>query len=331
MAGYLLQCDKLAKQISQATSVNFNMAELYKKYRPRTLDKVIGQEVAIASLQKQLDKGLPHALLLTGPSGCGKTTIARILRRSLDCGGTDFTEVNSGDDRGVESIRIIRRRMNLSPLEGACRIWVLDEAHKLTNDAQNAVLKMLEDTPSHVYFMLLTTDSSKLIKAIHTRCTEVRLVALSDKLLKGLLEDVVAAEKLAVSEDVIQGIVECADGSARKALVVLGQVAGLEGDAEQMRGVQASSVNKSAAIDLARGLINPRAQWAPVATLLKDLKDEDPEGLRYLVLGYARSVLLANQKLAPRAFKIIDIFSKNFYDSKQAGLAAACYEVVCMK
>jgi DNA polymerase-3 subunit gamma/tau len=308
------------------------MTELYKKYRPRKLEQVIGQESAVRSLIKLMAKGakgdIPHALLLTGPSGVGKTTIARILKKVLECGNADFQEVNSSDDRGVESIRLIRRRMNLAPIEGACRIWVLDEAHKLTNDAQNAVLKMLEDTPGHVYFILLTTDSTKLIKAIHTRCTEVRLVSLSEKALTDLLLDVVAAEDLQVSNDVIQGIVECSEGSARKALVILGQIAGLEGDAEQMRGVQASSVNKSAAIDLARALINPKAQWAPVATILKDLKDEDPEGLRYLVLGYSRSVLLGGGPLATRAFMIIDYFSENFYDSKQAGLAAACWAVV---
>ncbi len=302
---------------------------LYKKYRPRTLDKVAGQVRAVATLQKFLDRGdLPHSILFTGPSGCGKTTLARILKKALDCGNADFQEINSSDHRGVEVVRDIRRYMNLSPIAGACRIWILDEAHKLTNDAQNAFLKMLEDTPDHVYFFLLTTDASKLIKAIHTRCSEIRLVPLTEAELEGLLCAVAGLENLKVSDKVIGEIVEVSEGSARKALVILEQVGGFEGDAAQLQAVQASSVNKDQAIALARVLINPQAAWAPVATILKDLKDEDPEGIRYLVLAYARSVMLGGGNLAPRAFMIIDYFSENFYDSKQAGLAAACWAVV---
>jgi len=300
----------------------------YKRYRPKTLKAIVGQEGAVASLQRFIDKGtIPQCILFTGPSGCGKTTIGRILKTHLNCGDADFLEINSADFKGIDTIREIRRSVNLSPISGDCRIWLIDESHKLTNDAQNALLKILEDTPSHAYFMLATTDPQKLIKTIHTRASEVKLQALGVPALKRVLQRVIDKEGLTVTDKVMDEIVDAADGSARKALVILEQVGGLEGDEAQIAAVQATSLNKDAAIMLARALINPRANWREVAPLLKELKD-DPEGIRYLVLSYCRSVLLGGGPLTARAYMIIDIFSHNFYDSKLAGLAAACYEVV---
>jgi len=306
------------------------MNEYYKRYRPKTLKGVVGQDSAMASLQKLIDAGkIPHALLLTGPSGCGKTTVARIVKNALLCGDLDFVEINCADFKGIEMVRDIRRYAGLTPISGEARVWLIDEAHKLTGDAQNAFLKLLEDTPSHVYFMLATTDPHKLIKMIHTRCTEIRLAGMTEAALSRVIQRVVDKERLKVSPEVIKEIVDGSDFSARKALVILEQIALLEGDEAQLAGVTASTVNKDLAISLARELISPAANWSKVAAILKELRDE-PEGIRYLVLGYSRSVLLGGGSLAPRAFKIIDVFSSNFYDSKQAGLAAACWEVVKM-
>lgn len=308
---------------------------LYQKHRPKKLSQVIGQDGAIASVQSHLDRGNPpRAWLFTGPSGCGKTTIARILKKHLQCGDADFQEINAADIKGIEMVRDIRRSMNLAPIDGECRIWLIDEAHKLTGDAQGALLKMLEDTPGHVYFMLATTDPQKLIKAIHTRCNEVTLKSVSHALLAALVTRVAEEEEFTLSSEVVSEIAEAADGSARKALVILEAVGGLEPD-DQLAAIQTTTFSKDAAIDLARHLVtNPRVTWPEVAKVLRGLKDEDAEGIRYCVLGYARACLVGseergpNLKLGPQAFKVIDIFSKNFYDSKQAGLAAACWEVL---
>lgn len=302
--------------------------ELYKKHRPKTLKGVLGQDGAVKSLQRMVnDEEVPHAILLTGPSGCGKTTIARILKEYLDCGDGDFMEMNCADFRGIDMIRDVRRHSQFQPMHGSCRIWLIDEAHQLSTQAQEAFLKLLEDTPDHVYFMLATTDPQKLKKTIHTRCSEVKLSAMADKDLKRLILRVAKKEEYEMSEDVVQEVVEAADGSARKALVILEQVGGLQGEEEQIKAIRATTLNKDQAILLARELINPNARWPAVAAILKEIKD-DPEGVRYLVLGYCRTVMLGGGKLAPRAYQIIDIFSENFYDSKQAGLAAACWEVI---
>lgn len=302
--------------------------EIYKKYRPKNLKTVVGHDGVVASLQRMFKSGsVPHAILLTGPSGCGKTTIGRIIKRHLGCGNGDFVELNCADFKGIDMVREIRRHAGLSPLNGEARVWLIDEAAKLTNDAQNAFLKLLEDTPSHVYFMLATTDPQKLIKTIHTRCTEIKLSRLKDSDLKHIISRAAGREEMKISDDVIDAIVEASDGSARKALVILEQVGFLKDEKEQLSAIQSTVVDSKMAIDLARVLINPSATWAEASKILKELQ-EDPEQIRYLVLGYARSVMLGGGKLAHRAYRVIDIFSENFYDSKHAGLAAACWEVL---
>ena len=302
--------------------------ELYKRHRPKSLDAVLGQEGAVKSLQRMVDKNkIPHAILFSGPSGCGKTTIARILKKHLNCGNADFQEINAADFKGIDTVRDIRRAVNLAPIDGDCRLWLIDEAHKLTNDAQNSLLKLLEDNPDHAYFMLATTDPHKLIKTIITRCSEIKVKLLDDQEIEKIMARVIEKEKFKVGDDVLVKIREVSEGSARKALVILEQVADLDTAEEQLAAVQATSINAELAIALPRALINPGVQWAQVAAILKELKDE-PEGIRYLVLSYARSVMLGGGRLADRAFIIIDVFSRNFYDSKAAGLAAACWEVV---
>jgi len=300
---------------------------------------VEGQEGAVASISKMMEQNkVPHAILLTGPSGCGKTTIARILKQHLECGDNDFVEMNCADFKGIDMVRDVRRSMNLSPITGKTRLWLVDEAHKLTNDAQNAFLKMLEDTPSHAYFVLCTTDPQKLIKTIHTRCSEIKLAALGTTALEKVLQRVITKAELTVEETVITEIVEASDGSARKALVILDQISGLEGAEAQLAAIRTTTINKDVTIDLARLLVtNWQANWADCAKLLRILKDEEAEGIRYCILGYARACMVGaegkapNPKLGARAYMVIDIFSRNFYDSKQAGLAAACWEVIHAK
>ena len=138
--------------------------ELYKKYRPKSFDRVNGQEAAIKSLSTFVEKGkIPHAILFTGPSGSGKTTLARIITKHLECGFSDFQELNCADLTGIEEVRKIRQRMNYACMGGKSRVWIIDEAHKLSNAAQNAFLKMLEDTPKPVSYTHLTLPTILLV------------------------------------------------------------------------------------------------------------------------------------------------------------------------
>lgn len=303
--------------------------EWWKRYRPRNLKQIIGQPDAVRTLEGFItNKSIPHAILFSGASGCGKTTLARILKKCLDCHEQDFCEINTSDSRGIDTIREVRSKMGLSPI-GKCRIYYFDECHKWSSDAMAAMLKMLEDTPSHVYFLLATTDPQKLSKTIHTRCTEIRLGLLQPKHLKEVIARVLEKESIALSEEVIDKVIESADGSARKALVLLEQVASIEGDEQKLDAILKSE-SKRQAIEIARLLMQPGSKWTQIAAIIKEV-DEEPETIRHMVLSYATTVLLGGGKLAERAYLVIASFEANWYDSKKVGLVRACWEVLGTK
>lgn len=327
--------------------------EIYKRYRPKTLKGVIGQDDAVRTLQKLIDsKKLPQAILFTGPSGCGKTTLARIIKTEVKCGDHDYFEINSADFRGIDMVRDIRKYAPLAPMSGESRVWVIDEAHKLTGDAQEAILKILEDTPRKVYIILCTTNGQKLISAIHTRCTEIRCKGLSNSDLSKVLNRAIDRDQIKVSAEIVKEIMARSEGSARKALVILQQIAGLP-ESEQRSAIIATTLDGDLAYKLGiavvyQGFPDKDGKWKParwddVAELLRKLADSDAEGVRYIALGVAKNALIGKpegegQKASapkPRyfmqAYKVIDIFSKNFFDSKHAGLVAACYEAIMTK
>jgi DNA polymerase-3 subunit gamma/tau len=297
--------------------------ELYKKHRPRTLAEVVGQPDAVRTIEAWGDR-YPHAILLSGPSGCGKTTIARILRRQLGCNRRDFNEINCADFRGIDSVRDIRRRAAFHAI-GKSMIWLIDECHKLTNDAQNALLKLLEDTPAHVYFVLATTDPGKLIKTIQNRCSPVRVRELSGNGMQELIRRVAGNENFHPTDEVVDAIINAAEGSARKALVLLNSVIGIS-DPDQQRDAIVKSDTKNEAIEIARALMDTRTRWPDLQKILKGADIEDPEPIRRLVLGYCSTVLLNSGK--PRAAMIIDYFQKPWYDCGKPGLLLACYEIL---
>lgn len=302
---------------------------LYLKYRPSTFKEVVGQSEAIATLTALAKKQVfPHALAFFGGSGCGKTTLARIVAKKLKCGKPDLNEINAAETRGIDMVRQIQKRMNLKPISGECRVWIIDECHQLTGDAQSALLKILEDAPRHCYFMLCTTDPQKLKKTIHTRCTKIVVKPVQTSDMRNLLKSVVAAEESIVSDEVLDRIVETAEGSCRQALVSLNSVIGMENEDEMLSSITNSNLEDEA-FELAKMLMNPKSNWTTVAAKLKDLKDRetDPEGLRRMILGFAGGCLRGKGN-HPRAYNTIMAFSDNFFDSGHAGLAAACYEVV---
>lgn len=301
--------------------------ELYRKYRPSSLDEVVGQKDVVRMLNDLfVQKKIPHAILLSGYTGCGKTTIGRIIQYMLKCDDIDFYELNCGDDNGIDTIRRLNAQKSKSALKSPCRIWLLDEAQNLSRDAQTAILKILEDTPSNLYIILATTDPQKLLKTIHTRCTEFKLSPLDSKSMEQLVKDVCKKEKEEIDEEVMERLVECSEGSARKCLVLLHQILQLSDSEEQLNCLLSNDAKKQA-IDIARAIMDPRSKWLDVAKILEKV-DEEPETIRHLVLGYANKVLLGGGKLARKAYLVICAFENNFYDSKRSGIIRACYEVM---
>lgn len=300
--------------------------ELYKENRPRKFEEVIGQKTAVSQLVSMgKQKKIPHVLLFTGPSGVGKTTLARILASKMKCTGTDFYEINGASNRGIDDIRSIQKNVGTSPLQSPCRIWLLDEAHALTGDAQTALLKTLEDTPDHAYFFLATTDPQKLKKTIRTRCTDIRCKPLSEKDLITVVTEVAERVGDSVESSVASKIAEHSDGSARAAVQLLGKVLNISGESDRLDMVE-SDESRGEAFDLARAVCQKNPSWKKVSEAIKACDGADPETCRRIILGYASSMLLKSGN--SRGSEVIDIFQFNFYDSGKAGLVRACW-VAC--
>ena len=302
--------------------------ELYKKYRPKTFKDIVGQEQTVSILTSMGKKGkIPHFIMFTGESGCGKTTLARILKDKLKCSDRDFKELNAADFRGIDMVRDIRRTINLSPLSGSVRIWLLDEGHQTSKDAQSALLKLLEDTPQHVYFFIATTHPEKLLPTVRSRATELKVNPLSDNEMEGLVKKVAEAEGITLNQDVVDKIVKHAGGSPRKGLVILDTVIE-ETDPEKQQELIQKNDFEAAAIDLARALIKAKPSWFDVKKILKNLKD-DPEGVRRLVLSYCSTILLGdNKNIAGKAYNVMDAFRENFFNTGFPGLVLACFESI---
>lgn len=304
--------------------------ELTHKYRPKLFKQVIGQDEAIASLRKKCKENkIPHVILFHGPAGTGKTTLARIVARQLNCSKFDFVEKDTADYRGIDSIREITRLVSQAPMEGENKAWLLDECHKLTGDAQNALLKTLEEPPSHVYFFLCTTEPEKLLDTIKQRCTlKIRLKPVAEKEIGVKLLDICEKEGLHISAKVIDKIDTCCEGSVREAIQMLDSIRELKSEEEMLNNIEKTDL-KEQVINIARLLMNKKTKWSDIAKLLKNVQNEDPETIRWMVMGYAKAILLNGDN--PRAFRMLENFRDNFYDSKFNGVVAACYEMLVVE
>lgn len=300
----------------------------HTKYRPATLDEVIGNREVVASLRAILDgkKDVPRAILFHGPTGCGKTTLARIFARGIGVAEEDLVEVDSADFRGVDTIREIRRQSSYMPLYGQRRAWILDECHRMTPDAQSALLKALEDSPEHVCYILCTTDPQKLLPTILGRCVQYQVQPLTDLEMKQLIRRVVKAEGESLDKEVYEHIVTESEGHPREALQLLAQILSVE--PEERSGVIFRTKEVSTqAIELCRLLLKPGTPWKQVAEVLKALENEDSERIRRAVLGYCKSILLSDNHNV-RAAEVMECFFEPTFNTGFPGIVLAAYSAV---
>jgi len=298
---------------------------LYQKYRPKSFSRIIGNENIITSLEKLLsDPGKrPHAILFHGPTGCGKTTLARIVANYLECSSNDLKEIDSADFRGIDTVREIRKQTQFHAVSGLVRVFIIDECHKMTNDAQNALLKILEDTPDHVYFILCTTEPNKLLPTIRGRCSQYQVNTLSESQMARLLNKISRREGQDVEEKVIDQIVMDSFGYPRNAINILEQVLSTDPE-KRLQVAKRSAAEQSESIELCRALISGSG-WKKTQRILNGLKEQDPESIRRHVLGYCQSVLLKEDN--ERAGIIMESMLEPFYNSGFAGLLFACYDI----
>jgi DNA polymerase-3 subunit gamma/tau len=229
---------------------------LYRKYRPATFAEVVGQEHVTAPLRTALEAGrINHAYLFSGPRGCGKTSSARILARSLNCekgptpdpcgvcascvslapegpGSIDVVELDAASHGGVDDARDLRDRAFYAPAESRYRVFIIDEAHMVTTQGFNALLKIVEEPPEHLVFVFATTEPEKVLATIRSRTHHYPFRLLPPSVMRGLLEQVCAEEGVQVTPAVYPLVIRAGGGSARDSLSVLDQLlagAGSEG------------------------------------------------------------------------------------------------------
>lgn len=299
---------------------------LYHKYRPTKLEDIVGNTAVIASISALFigsrREAYPSAYLLTGPSGTGKTTTARILAGKLGCDPADVQEIDSADFRGIDTIRDIRQKMRLKPLNGPVRAYILDEVAQLSRDAMSALLKALEDPPAHVYFMLATTDPQKLLPTIRNRCLTFEMQPLPSNRMEYLLKKVCRQEGKEATTAAISKIITNAHGSARAALVMLDSVIDLAPELMEASVGLSGEMEKNV-IGLCRVLM-AKSTWTQVRAVLKALEEVEPEKVRQAVLGYCANTLLNGDN--PKAYLVLDSFKEPFYSAGKAQLVRACYE-----
>lgn len=225
---------------------------LYRKYRPSRFEEISGQEGVVGVLKNAIKTGrISHAYLFCGPRGTGKTTTAKLLAKMVNCTNPidgepcgkcesclsifnntndDIIEIDAASNNGVDEIRELRDKINLVPSNSKYKVYIIDEVHMLTVGAFNALLKTLEEPPSHVIFVLATTETYKVPLTISSRCQKFRFDKITVDNIVKRLEEICNIEKIVVSSDILNEIARLADGGMRDAINLLDQLVSYKGN-----------------------------------------------------------------------------------------------------
>lgn len=290
---------------------------LYRTYRSRSLDEIVGQSHITRILQRAIARGrIAHAYLLTGPRGVGKTSIARILAHEInglpytdESTHLDIIEIDAASNNSVEDIRDLRDKVQIAPTSSPKKIYIIDEVHMLSKSAFNALLKTLEEPPEHVVFILATTDADKLPATILSRVQRFNFRAISPRDAAKHLTFIAEQEKIAITPDALELIAEQGKGSFRDSISLLDQLRSLSD--ETIDRAMVAEVLGLAQDELVEELLTAYAA-ADISQAVRLIDEAEAAGtpaelLAEQLLGIARQRVVEDAALLPLLDKLLAV------------------------
>lgn len=293
--------------------------DLPLKYRPTSLDDIVGQEAVVKSLRSLLKKKeKPKVFLFSGDSGVGKTTISKIIGIEVGCDPGSILEIDAATNSGIDAMKqvvdMVRyRSVGKSPN----RCLIIDECHALSKAAWQSLLIFVENTPDHVYVCFCTTELSKVPKTIVTRAHAYTLSLISSTLLKGLIDKVCVEEDIKLPSKAASFIASESGGSARQALTYLSMCSACK-KLEQVKTLLQAASEDTALINLYRGLVQGSLDWKAACAIVRGLVDVNFESARIQMMHYmSRVAESGNSSNAGQALAVLEAFSKPFNRSTE--------------
>lgn len=348
---------------------------LYRTYRPSSFEEVVGQQHIVTTLKNAVKQNkIAHAYLFCGPRGTGKTSIAKLLAKAVNCSDhehapcnqcesclaiqegnhPDIVEIDAASNNGVDEIRDLIEKVKYSPLQGRYKVYIIDEVHMLSTGAFNALLKTLEEPPSHVIFILATTEPQKVLPTIISRCQRYDFSKVSQSEMIGRIRKILEQEKISCDDEALRLIAQLADGGMRDALSIVDQCIAYAQD-----NIIAADVNEiygmttiSEKIELLMWIFHRQAQ--PLLDKIRILSEKGIDIKRLtsdlievlkecVILAYTQDSTLLNQLTEDEALRLlegrssrellamIDILMETMEKYRNASDAASYFEVAALK
>jgi DNA polymerase-3 subunit gamma/tau len=309
-----------------------NKDVLTDNHRPKQFKDVVGQDTVCRSLQTIIKEDRAHAFLFVGPSGVGKTTIARIAAAMIGC--EDVREIDAATFTSIDNIREVTEPLRFNSLGGRKRAIIINECHRLSKQASDALLMPMEEPPPWAYWFLTTTNGAQVPNAVQTRCIKYTLKPVAKKEMMELLVDVLQKEKVQLGDTehdedaIVEECAKAANGSPRQALSNLAACLAAA-NLTEARDLLKTLSEQSQAFELAKVLMKDVA-WFTVSEILQGLKDENPENVRHVVRDYMTKRLRGGKVKNPeKILAILEQFAQPFPASDGISpLVLACGRLV---